>query len=130
VCLYDGNDVGDIFMQYWLIDYAATCPSGWITSGTGCYTNSNATAIPALTASELSSVQFSGTAASGGNDAVSLSLVGLATETTVTNSDSMLDLAAHWNTTEWGVYGDGDGYEAYFGANTSLEHGPCAVLGL
>ena len=47
--------------------------------------------------------------------------VGSGHATSVTNSDSEVDLAAFWNTTEWGVYGDGGGGEAIFGTNTTLE---------
>ena len=110
-----------IFMQYWLISYGYTCPSGWASDGQGdCYINSQAAEVNAVTASQLATLQFSGTAKSGGNDAVSLS-IGSGQATMVTASDSTIDLANHWNTTEWGLFGDGDGDEAYFGANTSLE---------
>jgi hypothetical protein len=110
-----------IFMQYWLISYGYTCPSGWASDGEGdCYVNSKAAEVNAVTAGQLATLQFSGTAKSGGNDGVSLS-VGSGQATMVTASDSRIDLAKHWNTTEWGLFGDGDGDEAYFGANTSLE---------
>lgn len=46
--------------------------------------------------------------------------------TSVTNSDSKIDLAAYWNTTEWSVCGDGGGSEANFGASTTLETRPPA----
>ena len=122
VYTYEGcsGGVSCIFMQYWLINYDASCPSGWFTYGQDCYTNSNAAAVSGLSASQLATVALSGSAASGGNDGVSLS-VGSGQATSVTNSDSKVDLAAHWNTTEWGVYGDAGGSEAYFGANTTLE---------
>jgi hypothetical protein len=117
-----------IFMQYWLIGYGynTACPSGWASDGQGdCYINSKAAVVNAVTASQLATLQFSGTAKSGGNDGVSLS-VGSGQATMVTASDSRIDLAKHWNTTEWGLFGDGDGDEAYFGPNTSLE--PQTVL--
>jgi hypothetical protein len=120
VYTYEDSSIGYIFMQYWLINYDATCPSGWYTYSDDCYTNSNADEVSTVTASELASVQLSGTASSGGNDGVSLSL-GSGTATTVTNSDSEIDLASAWNTTEWGVFGDGGGSEAYFGSDTTLE---------
>jgi hypothetical protein len=120
VYTYEDSSISYIFMQYWLINYDATCPSGWNTDSDDCYTNSNAAEVSTLTTSQLGSVQLSGSATSGGNDAVSLSL-GSGQATTVTADDSMIDLASNWNTTEWGVYGDGGGSEAYFGANTSLE---------
>jgi hypothetical protein len=117
---YEDSSIGYIFMQYWLINYDATCPSGWYAYSDDCYTNSNAAEVGRLTASQLAEVQLSGSAASGGNDGVSLSL-GSGQATTVTANDSTIDLAVNWNTTEWGVFGDGGGSEAYFGANTSLE---------
>jgi hypothetical protein len=116
------SGVGEVFMQYWLIDYNATCPAGWFTYSTDCYTNSSAgtTSGGPLTASDLATVKLSGSAASGGQDEVSVS-VGSGQATIVTNSDSEIDLAAAWNTTEWGVFGDGGGGEAFFGTNTTLE---------
>jgi hypothetical protein len=120
VYTYEDSSIGYIFMQYWLINYDATCPSGWYTYSNDCYTNSNAAEVSTLTASQLADVQLTGSATSGGNDGVSLS-VGSGQATTVTAGDSMVDLASYWNTTEWGVYGDGGGSEANFGSNTSLE---------
>lgn len=116
-----------VFMQYWLIYFDKTCPSGWEsysagTSTTDCYKNSPASSLPgsALTAAGLATSQLEGIAASGGNDEVSLSN-GSGQATEVTNPDSVLDLSAKWNTTEWGVFGDGGGGEAYFGPKTTLE---------
>jgi hypothetical protein len=89
-------------MQYWLINYDATCPSGWFSVSSDCYTNSSAGTLPGgpLTAKNLATVKLSGSATSGGNDKVSLS-VGSGQATLVTNSDSEVDLAAAWNSTEW-----------------------------
>jgi hypothetical protein len=120
VYTYGSSRTSQIFMQYWLINYDARCPSGWYTYSEDCYTNSSSANVTTVTAAQLGSVQLTGTAASGGNDGVSLS-VGSGKATTVTGKDTKIDLAAFWNTTEWGVYGDGGGSEAVFGANTSLE---------
>ena len=120
VYTYESRRSGDIFMQYWLINYDATCPSGWYSYSDDCYTNSNASTVSTLTAAELASVNLTGSAASGGQDAVSLS-VGSGSATSVTNSDNEVDLATYWNTAEWGVYGDGGGSEANFGSNTTLQ---------
>jgi hypothetical protein len=72
---YD-NATGYVFMQYWLINYNATCPSGWNTSSNDCWINSPASTLTGgpLTAGNLASVKLSGSATSGGNDAVSLSI--------------------------------------------------------
>jgi YVTN family beta-propeller protein len=113
---------GYVFMQYWLIDYGGKCPADWIPYSSDCYTNSPSGVVTGgpLTAKELASVKLSGSATSGGHDEVSLS-VGSGKATLVTNNDSMLDLSAAWNTTEWGVLGDAGGGEAYFGTHTTLE---------
>jgi hypothetical protein len=73
-----------------------------------------------LTAKQLAKVKLVGSATSGGNDEVSLT-IGTGQATLVTNPDSVVDLASYWNTTEWGVFGDGGGGEAFFNANTTLE---------
>ena len=120
VYTYDSSSTGSIFMQYWLINYDASCPSGWYTYSEDCYTNSASSNVSRLTAAQLATVRLGATAASGGNDAVSLS-VGSGTATTVTGKDTKIDLASYWNTTEWGVYGDGGGSAADFGSGTTLE---------
>jgi hypothetical protein len=116
------TDVNQIFMQYWLIDYDATCPSGWYTYSGDCYTNSAAATFGggAVTAKDLASVSLTAKASSGGDDSVSLSL-GTGRATTVSGKDTKVDLASNWNTTEWGVFGDGGGSEAFFGTDTTLE---------
>jgi hypothetical protein len=120
VYTYGSRSTGDVFMQYWLINYDATCPSGWFSYSSDCYTNSNAATVSTLTAAELATVNLAASAASGGLDGVSLS-VGSGHATSVTNNDSKVDLATFWNTAEWGVYGDGGGSAANFGSNTTLQ---------
>ena len=114
------TDANIVFMQYWLIDYSATCPSGWYKYSTDCYTNSSVSTLggQALTARSLATVSLSGSATSGGNDQVEVITAGQAT--LAAGEDTKVDLAAHWNTAEWGVYGDGGG-EAYFGKKSTLE---------
>jgi hypothetical protein len=120
VYTYQNKTIGYIFMQYWLIGYNATCPSGWFTYSTDCYTNSASKQVPTLTAAQLGTLKLGATAKTGGNDAVSLT-VGTGTASSVTGKDTKVDLAKFWNTTEWGVYGDGGGSAATFSANASLE---------
>ncbi len=111
----------EVFMQYWLIDYDTTCPAGWFTDSGDCYTNSSATLLSGkgLTAKSLATLSLSGSATSGGNDEVELINSGKAT--LATGLDSKVDLAPNWNTTEWGVFGDGGGSEAFFGKSNTLE---------
>jgi hypothetical protein len=120
---YDTSSTSYIFMQYWLIGYDTTCPSGWYADSDDsddCYTNSAAAEVSTLTAGQLASLRLTASAQSGGSDGVSLA-VGSGAATSVTDIDSEVGLASRWNTTEWGVYGDGGGTEAYFGSSTSLE---------
>jgi hypothetical protein len=110
-----------VFMQYWLIDYNNTCPSGWFTDSPDCYTNSAEASLggAALTAKSLATLSLSGSAKAGGNDQVEVIIGGKAT--LATGKDTKIDLAAHWNTTEWDLFGDGGGGEAFFGKNTTIE---------
>ena len=113
------SGTGFVFMQYWLINYNATCPAGWNKFSHDCFISTNASTLSPLTAKQLATLKLSGSAVSGGNDKVSLSVGGSATA--VSNNDSMIHLAKFWNTTEWGVFGDGNGSAAIFGSNTTLE---------
>jgi len=122
------GDTNVVFMQYWLVYYDTTCPSGWFTDSAGvytfCYSNSPATAYGSLPADALGQTTMVGQAGSGGNDTVSLSSPSGASS--ISNSDSVLDLSAFWDATEWGVFGDAGGGSANFGANSKLE--PVTVL--
>ena len=115
------TDNNALYMQYWLIDYAATCPSGWATYGSDCYTNSpGATnAASAVTAKGLADVKLEGSAFTGGNDAVTL--VDGTTATQASNADTKLNLSKSWNTSEFGVFGDAGGGEANFSSGSNLE---------
>ena len=107
-----------LFMQYWLIHYAANCPTGWLSYGNDCYTNSSSISTPVVTASELNTVSLEGTAKAGGTDRAILT-VGTKVYA-VSNSDSKVDLASNWTTAEFGLYGDGNGTPATFGSDTTL----------
>jgi hypothetical protein len=116
-------DTNLVFMQYWMLYYDTTCPAGWHTDVSGrytfCYMNSPATSYGSLPAGALGQTTFVGQAASGGNDTLTLSSPSGASS--VSNSDSVLDLSAFWNATEWGVFGDAGGAQAKFGADSKLE---------
>ena len=111
----------EVFMQYWLINYNTTCPRGWFSDSGDCYTNSAASTLTgnALTAKSLATLSLSGSATSGGKDEVEM--ISGSHATLATGLDTKLHLAPSWNTTEWGVYGDGGGGGAYFGKSNTLE---------
>jgi hypothetical protein len=113
------STTGAAFMQYWLIDYNATCPSGgWMKYSTDCYRNSAAVGVPAEVITELSTLKLSGTAISNGTDTLVFTTSTRAY--TTTGSDSVVDLGAFWNASEWNVIGDGGGSQAVFNKGTSI----------
>jgi hypothetical protein len=119
---YENSTTSEVFMQYWVLDYGPSCPSGFTMYPAGsdnCYSNSSAADVSTLTASQLASVALTASASPGGDDAVTLALGSEATS--VTRADGVLDLAENWNTTEWGVYGDAFGNEAIFSSGTTLQ---------
>ena len=109
-----------VFMQYWLINYSETCPAGWATYHSDCYTNSSGTDLPGSvpTAADLSEVTFAGNAIPGGNDSVVMTVDGVATAASA--SDTMLGLAGIWNTAEFAVVGDAGGGQANFSSGTTI----------
>jgi hypothetical protein len=107
-----------LFMQYWLIDYGTTCPSGWMASGSDCYTNSNAATVPQQGIKLLSYLNLTGSAVEAGNDTVVLTTKTKAYS--VTGKDSVVSLAKHWNTGEFNIFGDGNGSAANVNKGASI----------
>jgi hypothetical protein len=107
-----------VFMQYWLINYNATCPAGWQTFESDCYTFSRSVHVPPQTIKQLKYMSLSGTAVAGGRDAAVLT-----TKTdayTTMFPDNVVDLAGFWTGSEFNVLGDDGGTEAVFNAGTKL----------
>ncbi len=126
--IYDSS-ADSVFMQYWLIDYGAVCPAAWNAFQGSCYTNSPSATFAGgtVTAPELATTELTGSARAGGTDAVELS--NGPEVSVVDNADGVLDLARAWNTTEFGVFGDGGGTQAKFGKKTTLEETTTLVDG-
>jgi hypothetical protein len=110
------------FMQYWLIDYNTTCPSGWYTSTyketTSCYKNSSGVTIRPQKINQLGDLNLKGSAVEGGIDTFTLTTKTKAYSTT--GEDSVVDLADAWNAAEFNIFGDGGGSDAKFNKGTSL----------
>jgi hypothetical protein len=116
-------DVGaGLFIQYWLLDWSGSCPSGWHTSASGkktdCYMNSNTTLLPDLPITHLGEVSMYAYAIPGGQDGVVLNYGQEAW--TATGDDSVLDISSVWNEAEFNVVGDGGGSEAVFNSGSSI----------
>ena len=105
-------------MQYWLINYGDSCPSGWIAYSPDCYKNSTAVSVPKVAISQLANLKLSGAAVSGGTDTLVFT-----TETeaySTTGKDSVVDLATDWHESEFNIIGDGDGSKATFNKGASI----------
>jgi hypothetical protein len=99
------SNQGVVFIQYWMIGYGASCPSGWNTYGSDCWRNGdNATSVPAQTIANLAQLSLAGTANSGGTDKAILS-VG-SDLYTAANPANMLNLAQGWQSAEFNLFGD------------------------
>jgi hypothetical protein len=106
-------------MQYWLIDYATTCPSGWMASSKDCYRNSAAVGVPKQVIAQLRNLKVSGAAIAGGLDTMVLTTKTQAYSTT--GKDSVVTLANFWNASEFNVVGDGNGTAATFNAGPTID---------
>jgi hypothetical protein len=106
------------FMQYWLIDYGNSCPSGWNSYSGSCYKNSAAVTVPKEPITSLASLKLSGSAVSGGNDTLVFTAGTHAYSTT--GKDSVTDLASAWKQAEFNIVGDGGGSKATFNRGSSI----------
>ena len=129
--VYSTNNNGSpaepqVFIQNWVFpsqsDYDNVgCPSGWedaYSDTGGCLINSNATSVPAVSATQIGNLKLSGTASQNGNDTVTFTD---GTEAySASQSDSTNDLAYWWSQSEFNVVGNAGGSEAQFNSGASL----------
>lgn len=107
-----------LYMQYWLINYDATCPAGWFAYGSDCYTNSSGTDTPTQKITSLSQLILTGKVKSGGLDTATLSVDGKLY--TATGEDSMLDTAKYWQIAEFNIVGDCCSSQANFNSGSTI----------
>jgi hypothetical protein len=138
-----------VLIQYWLLNYtdpslpAVRCPTGWMPPSSNsphCFQNSpNAAMVPPQTIADLGNMFLSGTV-SGGNDTVAISVGIPPTLHSMSNTDSVLDLAPAWTQVEFNIFGDCCNHQANFHPDsgptlvvrTSVEEGisvTCAEAG-
>lgn len=100
-----------VSIEYWLFPYGGgTCPSGWSSVVSDCVITTSLIPVTPVTISSLSGMTLVGKIA-GGSDTVVLDNN---STLSAVNSDSTLDLADSWTTSEFNVLGGGGGAEAYF----------------
>jgi len=119
--VFETNSSGAwIYIQYWMINYNATCPSGWNTftvgTNTDCWKNSSTQAVAQQTAQSLGQLKLTGSA---GTQDVSTIFTGNNT-ISATGAGSVLSLAGNWNQSEFNVFGDGGGGQAVFNTGVTM----------
>ncbi len=111
-----------VLIEFTMLNYDATCPSGWFLSGTACVINTFGTGLSSpLTVAELPGVTLTGSASPGGNDTVVLTNPSSGTAIAM-NADDLLGLANNWTDVEWGIFGESGppGNAADFSPGTTL----------
>jgi hypothetical protein len=99
--IYSSVTLGEVFIQYWLLNYNAACPAGWNTYGGSCYTNSaNAIAVPVQAITLLSQMTMDGDV----TDQATLTVGG--TIYAAPGDNRFPDLTNGWRTTEFNIFGD------------------------
>jgi hypothetical protein len=106
----DGS-TGSLFIQYWLLNYNATCPANWKPfqftglSTMYCFRNSMSANPPPpnVTAANLGSLVMTGTVTAGSDD-VRLST---GTSMSATTGDDLVNAATGWTAAEFNVFGAG-----------------------
>lgn len=110
-------------MQYWVLNPTAACPVGWDSATDAgvlqCVQTTMATTVtPAVASADLPTVTLTGTAAQGGLDTAQLA-VGTAMYT-VSNTDSVLNLAGNWLEAEFNIFGSSCGSQATFASGSTV----------
>jgi hypothetical protein len=118
------SNMGLAFVQFWLIGYNTTCPSGWTTfvpSGTSeidCFLSSDAVNVPVQTVANLVNLSLTGQANTGGTDTIIMS-----TGTNLysaQNDDGIVSLAQGWQAAEFNIVGDCCGTQATFNSGSTI----------
>ncbi len=115
-----GSGPSSAFIQFWILNYFTTCPSGWFSYLSDCYRNGSSVAVSSQPISNLGNLNLSGNVTSS-LDTVVMSTTGPGgTGLSASTSDSTLSLSAAWNTVEFMIGGDGGGSSANFNPGSTV----------
>jgi hypothetical protein len=120
---------GNVFIQYWLIGYGTTdstvawnCPLPFkrYHSTANCMYSTPVKPVPVQSIVNLGKLRLSGMATADGNDSVTV--LTPSRSVYAVNSDSTLGLGlpSKWKSTEFNVFGDSGGSEAFFNGGASI----------
>jgi hypothetical protein len=133
----EGANQGQLFMQYWLINYATennhTCPVGWDfydnkntcknppTHQYDCYTSTATTWIdPVPLIGAVGNMSLVGTTTTGGNDTAILFSSSGVEAGMATNDDNVVNLPEFWTVAEFNIFGDDLGHRADFNSGATI----------
>jgi len=119
---YYGTGPYIIQMQAWLLDYSGKCKTlgtGWQNGGGGdCVYTTNATSVPKLLPTALTSVKLTATVVKDGNDTVIWTTPAEAYSNT--QPDSVVYASQGWNQAEFNIVGNYNGTTANFNAGSAI----------
>jgi hypothetical protein len=120
--VYTESSPAATYMQYWIINWGKTCPSGWNTytknGPIDCWKNSSAKSVSAQGVDNLPYLSVEGEA-SGGTDTVILFTPSTG-DLSAVGQDSVLGLEQGWTEAEFNVFGNGNGSQVNFNSGTTF----------
>jgi hypothetical protein len=112
---------GLVYMEYWLVNWGKTCPSGWtektVSGETDCYENSSATGTSSQPITNLPYMTLTGKAAGATDTALIDTPSG---DISAVGQDSVLNLEQGWSQAEFNVFGNGNGAAVNLNSNAAL----------
>jgi len=112
------SDEQSAYMQYWLISYNNTCPTGWISTGGDCFVNSAAVGVPRQVITQLPFLKLKASADLTGSDKLVMTTQTNAYSTT--GPGTKVYLASGWTGSEFNVFGDCCSSAANFNPGTKI----------
>ena len=114
-----------VFIQYWLINYNAPCPSGWSTHQADCYKNSPGRQVERMSALyAMANLKLGGWYDPGGGgardqDVAYIQYIG-GRQISAGSFNTVFHLGGSWTSGEFNVFGYGNLSEANFNYETSV----------
>lgn len=115
-----GTAPGSAFIQFWILNYFTTCPSGWWSYASDCYTNGPAVTIASQPITNLANLSLTGTVSGGAGGTDTTSFTAGGTTVSSVTTDSTLGLSADWAAVEFMIGGDGGGSSADFNPGSTI----------
>jgi len=112
-----------VFIQYWLINYDQSCPSGWASYSPDCYRNSDLAAFPPTQSIvNLGKLTLTGQTSKGAKDTITFQGTsgGQTKLYTITGLDSILNASEGWTSAEFNIVGNGCGSTATFNHGSTV----------